>query len=353
LAAENWTSNPAPAIKRQRNIIIQLALLVIFLLLPILISSQYHLTLLITIFIFISLSMTFVLQLRLGLISMGIAAFWGFGAYSSAMMVTQGHMNFWLSLPLAMILTAVLAFVLGLILVRNPGFGFTIMTMILNLLFVVAVGGTKWLGGYTGIVNIPAPNPIPLPFLPPLEFTSNLQFYYLALVLVVLVTIAISALYASSIGRSWTAIGLNGRLAQSLGIDLYKYRLTSFIIAGAIAGLIGGFYGAYIGCLQPDTFNMFKTITMHINAILGGTIFPLTGPAVGTTIYTLFPELMRVAREWEPIITGFLLIILVIFLPGGLLSLPGFKSFATDPIKSVSGLVERIKSRGSKQGAKV
>jgi branched-chain amino acid transport system permease protein len=343
LEAKNLACEPRPKI--QRNLIAQLVLLVVFLLLPILVSSQYHLTLLITVGIYAALSMTFQLLLRTGLITMAIAGFWGIGAYTCAMLVVKLHISFWLCLPMGVIVAAIFSLALGAILVRNPGFGFTIMSMILGLLFVVAVGGSDWLGGYTGIVNIPPPDPISIPGLPPLVFAGNLQFYYLMIVLVVIVIVVLMALYASSTGRAWTAIGLNARLAQSLGIDIYKYRLAAFVIAGAVAGLMGGFYATYIGCLQPDTFNLFKTIYMHVYAILGSTAFAILGPTVGATIMVMFPEYMRITREIEPIITGCLLIVLVIFLPGGILSLPGVKPFAKDPIKIIARIGPAIKAR--------
>jgi branched-chain amino acid transport system permease protein len=350
LEAKNLACEPRP--KMQRSLIVQLVLLVIFLLLPILVQSQYHLTLLVTVGIYAALSMTFLLLLRTGLITMAIAGFWGVGAYSCTMLMIKLHLSFWLCLPMGIIVAAIFSLAFGAILVRSPGFGFVIMSMILGLLFVVAVGSTEWLGGYTGIVNIPPPSPIEIPGLPPLAFTGNLQYYYLMIVLVVIVIIVLAALYASSTGRAWTAIGLNARLAQSLGIDVYKYRLAAFVIAGAIAGLMGGFYAVYIGCLQPDTFNMFKTIYMHVYAILGSTAFALLGPTVGATIMVMFPEYMRITREIEPIITGFLLIVLVIFLPGGVLSLAGLKPFAKDPIKMIARIGPAIRARSSGQAAR-
>jgi len=158
------------------NIVI---LFVLFAIVPLFTQSPYYLNLLIMSGIYAVLAMTFALLLRTGLITLAIAAFWGIGAYSSTMMVIKLHMSFWLSLPLSVIIAGVFGLGLGLILLRNPGFGFVAMTMMIGLLFSVAVGSTAFLGGYPGIFNIPAPDPINLPLLPPIQFTSDVKFYYL------------------------------------------------------------------------------------------------------------------------------------------------------------------------------
>lgn len=317
---------------------------VIFALVPLVVHSPYHFTLLITVGISAILAMTFVLLLRTGLISLAIAAFWGVGAYSSTVLVMNLHMSFWLSLPASAIITGVLALGLGVILVRNPGFGFVIMTMILGMVFVVAVGSIKALGGWAGIISIPRPDPINIPFLPPIEFTSNASYYYLMLFLVLVVVVVFSAFYQSSIGRAWTAIGLNSQLAESLGINVFRYRLLAFVVACATAGLIGGFYAHFLGCVHPDTFNLFKTVYVHVYAILGGIGFPFLGPLIGSVVMVFFPEFMRITREVEPIFTGALLIVLVILLPGGILSLPGLRALGAHPAQNVAKITKVIKA---------
>ncbi len=337
----DWVSK---SIKSRGKLIAPFILFLIFALLPLGVQNEYHLNLLITVGINSILAMTFILLLRTGLITLAIAGFWGVGAYSSAMLVTKLGMSFWLSLPLSALIAGVIALMLGYVLIRNPGFSFVIMTMILNLLFVVAIGGTSFLGGYMGIVNIPPPDPIKLPLLPALEFVSNTQYYYLLLFLFLVVVAVYYAFYRSSIGRAWNAIGLNPLLASTLGINVFRYRLLAFVIAGATAGLMGGFYAHFLGVLKPDTFNLFKTVYVHIFAILGGVDFPVLGAIVGSLVMVFFPEFMRVTREVEPIITGAMLILLVLFLPSGILSLPGLRAFASEPVGTIARIRNALKS---------
>ena len=220
-----------------------------------------------------------------------------------------------------MSVTGIIAYGIGYLLVKNTGFGFLILTSVLGMLIVLIYGNINWLGGYQGIEAIPTPDPIPIPYVTQIEFVSKASFYYLMLGLLFFVIIAFSAFYASWAGRAWRAIGLGPNLAESIGVDLHRYRLLSFVVASMGAGLAGSFYAHYIGAVTPSTFGIFKTIHIHIYAILGGLGFPILGPIIGALIMTFVPEILRITGEIEPIFTGFLIIVLIKFLPGGVLSL--------------------------------
>jgi branched-chain amino acid transport system permease protein len=150
---------------------------------------------------------------------------------------------------------------------------------------------------------------------------SKVPFYYLMLFLSLLMVLALVAFYSAWAGRAWRAIGLSAHLAESLGMNLFNYRLLAFIIASTLAGLMGSFYAHYYGALVPGTFGPFKTIYVHVYAILGGINFPILGPVIGSIIMTFVPEFLRITEGVEPIFTGILIILLILFLPDGLLGL--------------------------------
>lgn len=308
---------------RSGKVIGLVVLAIILLLVPVVVRSPYHMHLLIMVGINAVLAMAFIFLLRTGLITLAIAAFWGIGAYSSALLAVRLGLPFWLALPASALITAIIAFCIGYLLVRNPGFGFIILTIAFGMAIVLVFGTFDFFGGYVGIINIPRPEPITIPFLAPIEFSrvSKTAYYYLMLFLVLIVVLAFYAFYASSAGRAWRAIGLSPHLAESLGVNLFKYRLTAFIISSTAAGLMGSFYAHYMESLVPNAFNVLKTIYAHVYAILGGIGFAISGPVVGALIMTISPELLREFQEFEPIFTGLLLILLVLFLPNGLLGL--------------------------------
>ncbi len=293
-----------------------------FALVPLWVKSPYKIDLLIVVMINATLAMTFVMMLRTGLISLCIAAFWGIGAYASAMLVIRAHLSFWLSLPLSVLITGAFALVIGYIIIRNAGFTFIVMTTVIGMLFVVLVGNIPWLGAYNGVPGIPPPNTIDLGALGSTVFDDKVDFYYLALMLFTLIVLAVNAFYASWVGRAWTAIGLNPRLAQSMGINVFRYRLLSFVVACSIAGLVGSFYAHYQTFIIPTAFNLFpKTIYIQVYAVLGGVGYATLGPIVGSALLTFFPEFVSVAEEKSIIIVGAMVVLVVIFLPKGLLSL--------------------------------
>lgn len=291
--------------------------------LPLVVRNPYYLHLLIMVGINAVLAMTFILMLRTGLISLAIAAFWGIGAYSSALLTLRLGLPVWLAMPAAVVITGIVGALIGALLVKQGGFGFIIQTLALGFIILLVFGTFKVFGGYVGLVGISHPGPVPVPFAGALRFTSTSKvlFYYLMLCLVLLMILILCAFYSGWAGRAWRAVGLSPRLAESLGINLFRYRLLAVVIASSVAGLMGSFYAHYYGAIVPGTFGPFKTIYVHVYAILGGINFPILGPVIGALIMTFIPELLRIAEGVEPIFTGILIILLIIFLPSGLLGL--------------------------------
>ncbi len=283
-------------------------------------NNPYNIHLMIITGINAILAMTFILMLRTGLVSIAIAAFWGIGAYTSAILAIKGGLSFWLALPLSTLFTALIAFITGIFLVKNAGFSFVILTMAFGELAVLLFGNTPFIGGYDGLTNIPNPDPISL-FGLTIEFADKLPNYYLMLLIFCFVALSYKALYSCWAGRAWQAIGLNIHLAESLGIDLYRYRIAVFTIACATAGLAGSFYVHYFQAIQPASFQSFKTIYVHIMAILGGIGSPVLGSIIGACVLTFLPETLRLAKEFEPIFTGIIIVLLILFLPDGIMSL--------------------------------
>jgi branched-chain amino acid transport system permease protein len=285
--------------------------------LPLVIKSPYHMHLLIMTCANIMLGLSFALLYSTGLLTMGAGAFWGIGAYTSALLVMKAGLSFWTALPLSGISAAMVALAVGCVIVRVPGIAFLVQTLVVSMIVPEVFGHFEFFGGWGGLLGIPRPDSIGS-----LAFVGKSPYYYLIIVLLMLNVLAFAALYSSRVGKAWRSVRLNPQLAETLGINLYWYRLLAFIISAASAGLSGSFYAHYFQSLEPGMFTAFKSINVQIFAILGGLNYYIVGPTVGAAIMTFVPELLRVGKEIEPIITGAVLIFLVIFLPGGILSLP-------------------------------
>jgi branched-chain amino acid transport system permease protein len=297
-------------------------LVVFFAFIPAWVKSPYYLDLVIMVMINAGLAMTFVMMFRTGLISLAVAAFWGIGAYASTLLAMDAGLSVWACLPLATIITAIAALIVGFVIIRSAGFTFIIMTTVIGMLFVVAVGNVGRMGGYNGISKIPVPGTLNFGALGKVTFDSKVDFFYLGLILFVIVILVINAFYSSWAGRAWNAIGLNPRLAQSMGVNVFRYRLVSFVLGCAISGLLGSFYAHYQHFIIPTAFNLFpKTIYIQVFAVLGGVGYATLGPIVGAAALSFFNEAFSRYSKWTIVIVGALVLVVVVFLPKGLLSL--------------------------------
>jgi len=307
---------------RHKALIASVIAVVLFALVPLFVHSPYRLDLLIIVLVNAGLTIAFMMMFRTGLLAIAIAVFWGVGGYASAVLTTKLGLSFWLALPASGLIASLVALVLGILLLgRAGGFAFLMLCVVLGMLFSLVVGNISFLGGYAGIADIPPPDPISIPFLGTIEFTSKIPFFYLALILFVVIILVVTAFYKAWTGRAWTAIGMNSRLAESIGIDVNKFRLLAFVVSAGLAGLIGSFYANYMSFVIGDTYGMWINMYILTYAILGGTGHLILGPIIGTTVMVFMPESLRMAQEIAPVFNGILLILLVLVLPGGLLSL--------------------------------
>jgi branched-chain amino acid transport system permease protein len=328
-------NNPMPG--RGKKLLVAIAVLVALIILPLCIESDYVKHLLIMVCLGATLAMTFSMLFSTGLITLGAAAFYAVGAYSSTLLVMNAGLSFWAAIPLTLMIAAVLAMVFGAIFVRNAGVAFVIITLIFVQVVVLAAGQLDFLGGWGGIIGIPRPDSVG-----PIQFTSKLSFYYLALAVLLLTALVFQALYSSRIGRAWRAIKLSPNLAGTLGINPYRYRVLAFVIASIAAALAGAVYAHYSQNITPGAFGGWLSIYVQLYAVLGGLEFYILGPVIGSLVMIFVPEYLRIVKEWEPIITGVLLLVVILFFPGGILGT--FKSRQALSMGNLQSLLKRIKA---------
>ncbi|MCX6013957.1 MAG: branched-chain amino acid ABC transporter permease [Chloroflexi bacterium] len=161
--------------------------------------------------------------------------------------------------------------------------------------------------------------------------------YYIVMIVAVICLLIMWRLERSRQGMSWWAIRLRDNLAQSVGIQLARYKVINFIIGSIMASILGSLWGYYMNSLYPMSFSTLISVHLSVYAIVGG-ITSLWGAILGAGIFTAVPEFLRVAGEWQPIITGSAMIICMIFLPRGLISLPEkYKKWRTKLKKAAAG----------------
>jgi branched-chain amino acid transport system permease protein len=318
---------------------------VVGMIIPIWVSSPYYLGIFVNILVYAVLSVAFTMTFRTGLVHLGLTAFWGLGAYVTAVATMRWHFTFWESVPVSIIICAAVGLGLGYILIGRGrgGFNFVILSSVIGMLFPIVIGSVGYLGGYTGISSIPAPEKIHIGALN-IDFGTAKGYYYLAAIIFVVVVLVCAGFYRSWTGRAWKSIGMNPRLAESFGVDVFHYRLLAIVVGSGLVGLIGSFYASYITFVLPAQFGMWQNVYIQAYAVLGGIGFAVLGPLLGATVMTVVPQLVQFSNLVAPLFVGVVLILLILFFPEGLLGIVTHKEWAVRAFAPVRVRVFRRKA---------
>jgi branched-chain amino acid transport system permease protein len=247
--------------------------------------------------------------------SLGQAAFFGIGAYTVAIMMKAG-ISFWLGLPAAALICFVVGIILGFPALRVQTIYLAFATLGFNTAIWLVMRNEEWLtGGTFGINNIARPG------LFGYSLEGNLPYYYFVLGVTVILALLLAALLRSPWGKAFTALRDNPIRAESLGVDIRTYTLLSFAIGAVYAGIAGALFASLVQFIEPAPFTVAASIMMYLMVVVGGPGYFL-GPVVGSAVGVLLPEWLRFAQAWYLFVFGTAVVLLMIWLPDGLLSIP-------------------------------
>ena len=249
-----------------------------------------------------------------GLKSLCHAGFMGVGAYTVAIMMKAGF-SFWLASPVAIAICFVLGLVIGFPALRVQLHYLGFATLGFNLLLVLFFRNEEWLtGGTFGIQNIKRPEFFGL------SLDGNAPFYYLVLVVTIIVGVLLALLIRSPWGRAFAALRDNPIRAESTGVNITGYTLMSFAIGSAYAGVAGALFAPLVNFIEPAPFGIANSLLFLMMVVVGGS-GRFYGPVLGAAIALLLPEYLRFLKDWYLAVFGFAAVAMMIWLPGGLLSL--------------------------------
>lgn len=296
----------------RRHRLAPFVLLVITAALPFLYPDLYfiHVMVLALINVILAASLQFLLG-HAGQPSLGHAAFFGVGAYASAITVMRGGVPF----PVAFIFAALLGGMLGGCLgpvSRLRGYYLGIATLAFNQIMVLVL--VNWESVTQGPIGIRS---IPPPRLGPLVLRSDRQAYYLILGVVVLALWVYRRLPRSRFGRALKAIRENEVAAAAMGVNPASYKIRAFVISAMTTGMAGSLFAHVTGFINPNSFTFQESITMLLMVVLGGQ-GSLWGSAAGAVLLTLAPEYLRFLKAYRLVVYGALVVMLMMFLPEGL-----------------------------------
>ena len=247
------------------------------------------------------LALSIYLTLSCGMLALANAAFMGIGAYTSALLTMNYGVSFPLALAAGMAAPAVMAFVIGKPTLRLSGVYLAMATLAFGEVVRIALLNAESLtGGALGLNGIP----------------QSTQGWHVALAL--LATLALLwRLRRSKVGRAFEAIKEDETAAGLMGIDVGAHKMLAFVLGAAIAGLAGTLNAHLTFFIGPSEYGFDRAVDILTMAILGG-INSLSGPVIGAVILTLLPEMLRSFKDFRLVVNGFILVLIVLFLPKGI-----------------------------------
>lgn len=283
-----------------------------------------HLGILVGIYAILGLSLNLVVGYT-GLLSITQAAFYGVGAYTTAILLTRFEVNFFLSLLLGIIITAVASLLIGFVLSRFRGDFYALGSFGFNVIvYSVFLNAQSLTRGPLGIPGIDRPTFNFMNFIT-WNFSDNFSFLLLVVAISVAIFYLSSFITKSSFGRVLKAIREDEQAIQVFGYKTPQYKLIIFVIGAMMASVAGSLFASYITFIDPSTFTLNESIFILSIIILGG-LANLRGSVLGALFLILLPEILRfvgfpseIAAQMRVLVYGALLVILMLYRPQGLL----------------------------------
>lgn len=246
-----------------------------------------------------------------GQISMAQATFYGIGAYAIALGTTKWHMNWWAAFVIGIVAAAAAGIILGMTTLKLGGHYLAMITIGFQIIFTLVM--TNWIkfsGGPDGISAIKRP-----PFLFDVKTSHNYAWF--ALMMLFVVGAFVWWLRRTTLGRSMVAVRENELAAEAMGVDTVRTKVTAFVISAMIGAIGGAIYASGFAYISPDTFSFDTSVQFLAAALLGGSEAVL-GTLLGAGALTFLPELLRDLKNVYLVIYGFIIILVIVFMPAGI-----------------------------------
>jgi branched-chain amino acid transport system permease protein len=252
-----------------------------------------------------------------GQISLGQAAFFGIGAYISGILTATYGLNPWLCMVIEMIVAALVAVFVGVPSLKLHGHYLSMATLAFGIIvFIVFNEEVELTGGPDGMSGIPVLS------LFGFQFDSMEKYYYLVWFFVFAVFIFTINVIQSRSGRALRAIHASEAASNAMGVNVSRFKIIVFVYSAILAALAGSLYAHYLNFINPTTFDLFFSIKLLIMIALGG-MHDIWGAIIGAFLVTFLSfEWLHFFEESEIIVYGVILLLVMVFLPHGLVGIP-------------------------------
>lgn len=298
------------------------AFLILLLIMPFLVPDPYviHILILAMMYAVLAGSWNFLCG-YVGIFSFGHQAFFGIGAYVSALLSMHLGVSPWLGLVIGGMAAAAVSVIIAIPCLRlraAPYIAIATLGMA-EIIRVVAQNLVSLTRGELGLWGIPGFTKFTLPVLGEVDFSGNrTPYYFVMLILFFLITGGISWIVRSPFGLSLKSIRESQDAAESLGVDVAFYKILAFIISSFIAGVVGSFYAHYILILTPSAVLSTGVVVEIITITLVGGLGIIWGPVMGAFVLTFALELLRFLGDYRLLFYGAVLVLVILFLPEGI-----------------------------------
>ncbi|WP_442598537.1 branched-chain amino acid ABC transporter permease [Neobacillus sp. D3-1R] len=260
-----------------------------------------------------------------GLVSLAQAAFWGIGAYGSGIIAIKLSLSPFLTIPIGMVLAGGIAYLIGYLTRNLQGHYFSLATLGFGIVInIILIEESELTGGPSGLIGVPSFE------IGSFSVASDMTWFYMIALIAVIVFLLTKNLLKSSWGRNLRSIQDSPIASQSMGINIGKYKLSAFVVSAVFAGLSGGLYASYMSFISPAIFSFEMSIKFVVMAVLGG-LASMYGPLIGVVVVTLLVEVLREVVPFifgesaggavEVIFFGLLLVIMMIYMPKGIMGI--------------------------------
>jgi len=287
----------------------------ILLVTPLVVNNPYNLGILnlIGLYVIVVLGLNLFIGYA-GQISLGHAAFFGLGAYGSAILTATYHFPAWPAMALIAVMMAVVAFALGVPTLRLTGHYLAMATLGFN--YVVSSIFVQWdavTGGPAGLSGVP-----PLSLFG-FQFDSDVKFHYLVWTFALVALALCLNLVRSGVGRGLAALAQDEVAAATFGVNVQRDKVRVFVLSAVFASVGGSLYAHYFGYVNPDAFSVFKSLDLVIMVVVGG-LGSIWGTLFGVGFIVILPHVVDFLDTYSDIIHGVILVIILLFLPQGFIT---------------------------------
>jgi branched-chain amino acid transport system permease protein len=250
-----------------------------------------------------------------GQISVGHAAFFAIGAYTTGILTAKYGASPVAAMVGGAVLSSAIAYLVGKPFLGLKEYYLAMATLALNEVVVTLITGLQWLtGGASGLKGIPAFSILGV------SFDTNVSFYYVVWFFVCIIILISLGVVRSGFGRTLIAIHSDETAARTFGIDCAAYKVRIYVLSALFASIAGSLFAHYMSFLAPDDFGVNASINILVMLFLGG-IGTIFGPALGALFLKILPEITYGLQDYEMFINGAILIFVILFMPKGLYGL--------------------------------